>query len=1297
MDTLDDIYHAWRGELLKPVDQINIDRIAELETAAYSRGASLVQILASGALVAAPWDADRHPRGKDGKFIELMGWVNLTTGSGNQDRRGQVTDISPDPANPGKPKITVELEGENGVPKRKIVVTPDKILSAPKQKARLDAPDAPVIDDGKVDPPSWAADIWDGDPNNPDLIDGYMEHEMGFNPKTMRNLDERVWEEADARMQDEIALWRDPPDVEEEDTSSDGGVEWSEAAGAWLDQDGNEATRDQIENAGFDPDTDPDGNDLGSDDEPVPSPPPSKLDQLGTNPDGNPAVDKYRDKYLNGLDDYGKTAAKGLSDDELDQVIAWREDRNSSNDAGLSGTRDLQILNAERDRRKSASEPSKSSKPTPAPSFAPDAIDDPDAQADELGADLESLLYGGGESFSDDDVEKLQGALDEFDMAVQDDDLGAADSALENFVNVLNEVAADLAPGDEGNRASLEAIRDKASDFRGSGAYEASYDPGYTPGASLAPMPAPAMPSTPKPKTDIGSDFAGTPQPRTVDPALQKLADQSSGGAKPGGALNMWYLEQRKPGVADSFGKQQLKILSDSELDDAIAERKSLNDSGKMGMSGGIDLKTLQAEKTRRSSPANPAVKKPETPPLKSEWGPAEPYAAVSKKLSDAGAKWNSNLKLYEMPDGSKIREDRNPDNTVRYSVYPPGVSYWSTDATKVKRFGSIDEALTTAPDTPAADAAFNETSPAASVIPRPISIDSRGPNAYYNLPVADEDLKPGRKVFIPATADPNGGNLTAGGEMTVKALNPDGTVLISSTVQDDFSVPRDRVRYTKSDVTASADAPSAGSAKTGFEQHTDGQLGDVVSYSPTDKTALDETMKRPDTSKVMRKVKDDSLAKIAASDHPAASAAQTEIDRRASGTPLADAVQMKGGKIVGPGVGPEGQTNPDALAKASDDVLKSMFTSLQNGPDNENARRQGDAVVAEMAKRGLADPSAPTDTPEGDFKPRDWATTWKNAAELDEHLASLSPDQRMKEFEENIKNPRAPKPASRLKKMSDEDLQATYAVTTSDVDLNREFKIELSRRGLYETPGDGKNDLPASLKKDVEAKVADAPKADASKAAQLSTAARDANRKELDNWIAVANKGYSPSWKNRAHILDKLRDQNTEAANNLRALAADAKAAKNTQLSRAYNDLAKSHDALASAWNDKAIGGSQRSIGNFEISMDTMEKRRKILDALTTPTSAPKPAAPAKAPTLDDPEIKKKLANVEMMFNEEGINYTPKSLFESRGRKYIAGEVQYSRAEGSSTITVKVPSGSEVEIPLDVAEALLAGLPAGT
>lgn len=371
-------------------------------------------------------------------------------------------------------------------------------------------------------------------------------------------------------------------------------------------------------------------------------------------------------------------------------------------------------------------------------------------------------------------------------------------------------------------------------------------------------------------------------------------------------------------------GKQQLKILSDSELDDAIAERKSLNDSGKMGMSGGIDLKTLQAEKTRRSSPANPAVKKPETPPLKSEWGPAEPYAAVSKKLSDAGAKWNSNLKLYEMPDGSKIREDRNPDNTVRYSVYPPGVSYWSTDATKVKRFGSIDEALTTAPDTPAADAAFNETS---------------------------------------------------------------------------------------------------------------------------------------------------------------------------------------------------------------------------------------------------------TDTPEGDFKPRDWATTWKNAAELDQHIAGLTPEQRMKEFEENSKNPRAPKPASRLKKMSDDDLQATYAVTTGDVELNREFKIELSRRGLYEKKGD---EVPDSLKKSVEKvekKVAEKP-------------------------------------------------------------AAKAPAAKPT---------------------------------------------------------------PKKKPSLDDPAIKKKLADVEMMFNEEGINYTPKGLFESRGRKYIAGRVQEARASGDNTITIKVPSGSEVEVPLDLAEALLVGLPAGT
>lgn len=1193
MDTLDDIYHAWRGELLKPVDQINIDRIAELETAAYSRGASLVQILASGALVAAPWDADRHPRGKDGKFIELMGWVNLTTGSGNQDRRGQVTDISPDPANPGKPKITVELEGENGVPKRKIVVTPDKILSAPKQKARLDAPDAPVIDDGKVDPPSWAADIWDGDPSNPDLIDGYMEHEMGFNPQTMRNLDERVWEEADARMQDEIALWRDPPDVDEETPdapvmpSSDpyddpnyddegGFVEWSEAAGAWLDQDGNEATRDQIENAGFDPDTDPDGNDLGSDDEPVPSP----LDTprgKGRGFDYSKLSPEMKIEY-DVLDDSEKTDFENRVNGGQDPVDALDDILNSDGVQSRMGDSEKAALGKPptpeeiKDLKASIKDIEGQhwgSKDTEARADAvdlqsirldslrkknPTLTDTEKALLNKYGIDVPESLYAlskdknsgpwsrdaKGAPGAANDIPDLSARREAFGMRGKDitdtsDDknriAGQSDSNLRWMLdhpetNPFDEklIQAELDQRDsEGPVSEFDRL---GPEGRGEMKQE-----GFKAPAKPTPASRDERPDQVLKKEVFGSD------PVAAEAAKKELARRINDPIIPKdiSAKMKSVSGQPSPDAAapDASPTATMKRLAadwgDTELTDIAGRFEAGNPTARdreelQAMSEQDDELGAAARALMNSdAPASRADPSAPTDKPANEWGPAEPYNVMSKKLSDAGAVWNSNLKLYELPDGTSIRKDDGPNNTARFSVFPPGVNYWTTDTSKVTRFGSVDEALS-----------------------------------------------------------------SVGGDSATDVL-----------------------------------------------------------------------------------------------------------------------------------------VAPDAT------------------------------------------PAKKVDKPEGDFKPRDWATTWKNAAELDQHIAGLTPEQRMKEFEENSKNPRAPKPASRLKKMSDDDLQATYAVTTGDVELNREFKIELSRRGLYEkSSGDS---LPDSLKKDVAKKVEAKPvsvKPKLTKTASPGWAPDDPTyavsvggedigvvRKVIVKTPIKAKSGNiqvgvtkSTEWQGSLDMgsVGKIPGHKYMGARTRDDAVADLYVAKKfggeeQNVQNMYNGILKGHMVKLSDGSVRVVprGASgtyvlrQDDSGNWSIESSKANFSNpnwagppdglKIedpfiasrLDGATPDPYAPKPAAPSKPapvpkaptapkaptkkPSLDDPAIKKKLADVEMMFNEEGINYTPKGLFESRGRKYIAGRVQEARASGDNTITVKVPSGSEVEVPLDVAEALLVGLPAGT
>lgn len=72
-------------------------------------------------------------------------------------------------------------------------------------------------------------------------------------------------------------------------------------------------------------------------------------------------------------------------------------------------------------------------------------------------------------------------------------------------------------------------------------------------------------------------------------------------------------------------------------------------------------------------------------------------------------------------------------------------------------------------------------------------------------------------------------------------------------------------------------------------------------------------------------------------------------------------------------------------------------------------------------------------------------------------------------------------------------------------------------------------------------------------------------------------------------------------------------------------------------------------------------------------------------------PNISSKISSVEASFREEGISYTPQDLVATR-----LDSVQADLKSGDSRITIKVPSGSEVTIPRDVAQELVNRVKAG-
>jgi hypothetical protein len=136
-DTRVDLYLEWEQALNEP--EVDSTVVAGLETKARDMGIDLWQInnIMLNGLTAASFDPNLHPRGRDGKFIDVFGFVRLfdfvdRKGERHSEASGRVKSIKPDDRNPGSPDVEVTLDDGSSV-----VVKPSQVATAPRSKARI--------------------------------------------------------------------------------------------------------------------------------------------------------------------------------------------------------------------------------------------------------------------------------------------------------------------------------------------------------------------------------------------------------------------------------------------------------------------------------------------------------------------------------------------------------------------------------------------------------------------------------------------------------------------------------------------------------------------------------------------------------------------------------------------------------------------------------------------------------------------------------------------------------------------------------------------------------------------------------------------------------------------------------------------------------------------------------------------------------------------------------------------------------------------------------------------------------
>ncbi len=123
-----EVMTAWLTELNRPApDPVTV---AALEASAEANGWQPQAVLAA-------FDEVLHPRGHDGRFIEIGGLMKIISGD-YKDERGTVESITPDKS--GRPTIRLKLDdGES------IDVKPDAIEQAADKARLIDATDMPAV------------------------------------------------------------------------------------------------------------------------------------------------------------------------------------------------------------------------------------------------------------------------------------------------------------------------------------------------------------------------------------------------------------------------------------------------------------------------------------------------------------------------------------------------------------------------------------------------------------------------------------------------------------------------------------------------------------------------------------------------------------------------------------------------------------------------------------------------------------------------------------------------------------------------------------------------------------------------------------------------------------------------------------------------------------------------------------------------------------------------------------------------------------------------------------------------
>ena len=131
-----DLYLRYERELTQQVRPVNEPLLASLVTEGIERGLPLSGVAA--ALSYHDWDELLHPRGRDGRFIEKFGWVDVFDWDIDEapgtKYRGQVVDIAPDPDNEDRALITARVTLPDGT-HREVKVSPSHVVQTAAPKA----------------------------------------------------------------------------------------------------------------------------------------------------------------------------------------------------------------------------------------------------------------------------------------------------------------------------------------------------------------------------------------------------------------------------------------------------------------------------------------------------------------------------------------------------------------------------------------------------------------------------------------------------------------------------------------------------------------------------------------------------------------------------------------------------------------------------------------------------------------------------------------------------------------------------------------------------------------------------------------------------------------------------------------------------------------------------------------------------------------------------------------------------------------------------------------------------------